>query len=169
MKSSKLIFGIIILLVSYQGFAQKIKLKDHIVTVDDVAWLKYQDCGSFDRTCSLQNMNNEELIFFKFINIEGAEPTSQSNPKGNLAYVQVKFLGFNKLFEIQKTQKNIIQLLYNAKVVNEKGELDEEKAAILVEKYGTEFSDRQNKNNGNQTIIIKDESPKSGVNINIGR
>ena len=64
---------------------------------------------------------------------------------------------------------DVFQLLFNAKVVNEKGELDEEKAATLVEKYGTEFSDRLNRNNNSsQTIIIKEE-PKSGVNINIGR
>jgi hypothetical protein len=79
-------------------------------------------------------------------------------------------LGFNKLFEIQKMQKGIIQLLFNSKVVNEKGELDEEKAATLVEKYGTEFSDRLNRStNSSQTIIIKEEPRKSGVNINIGR
>jgi len=169
MKSLKLFLNIAIVLISFVGFSQKIKLKDNTVLVDETAWLKYQDCGAFDKTCSLLNMNNEELIFFKFVNLEGVEPTTASNPKGALNYVQVKFLGFNKLFEIQKTQKNIIQLLFNAKVVNEKGELDEEKAATLVEKYGTEFSDRLNRNNNSsQTIIIKEE-PKSGVNINIGR
>jgi hypothetical protein len=170
MKSLRFFLSTAILLISFVGFSQKIKLKDNTVLVDEVAWLKYQDCGAFDKTCSLLSMNNEELIFFKFVNLEGVEPKSASNPKGTLGYVEVKFLGFNKLFEIQKMQKGIIQLLFNSKVVNEKGELDEEKAATLVEKYGTEFSDRLNRStNSSQTIIIKEEPRKSGVNINIGR
>lgn len=169
MKSLKFLFAAALLTVSFFGFSQKIKLKDNVVLVDEQPWLKYQDCGSFDKTCSLLNMNNEELIFFKFFNIERGAPTSASNPKGFLTYVEIKFLGFNKSFEIQKTQKGIIQLLFNAKVINEKGELDQEKAAILVEKFGTEFSDNLNRGNATQTIIIKEEPQRSGVNINIGR
>ena len=169
MKSLKLLFTVALVTISFFGFSQKVKLKDNVILVDEQPWLKYQDCGSFDRTCSLLNMNNEELIFFRFFNIEGGTPTSASNPKGMLAYVEIKFLGFNKSFEIQKTQKGIIQLLFNAKVINEKSELDEEKAAVLIEKFGTEFSDKLNRGNATQTIIIKEEPQRSGVNINIGR
>jgi len=163
----KLIF-ILSLFVSFFGFSQEVKLKKGEVFVDGAVWMKYQDCGAFDRTCSLLNLNNEELIFFKFINIEGAVPSSSSNPKGNLSYVEVKFLGFNKSFEIQKTQKNIIELLFNSKVIDSDGVLNQEKAAILVEKYGNEFSDRLNKKESTNTIIIKEEPRKPGININIG-
>lgn len=163
----KLIF-ILTLFVSFFGISQEIKLKKGEVLVDGAVWMKYQDCGAFDRTCSLLNLNNEELIFFKFINIEGVVPMTSSNPKGNLAYVEVKFLGFNKSFEIQKTQKNIIELLFNSKVIDSDGVLNQEKAAILVEKYGNEFSVRLNKKENTNTIIIKEEPRKPGININIG-
>jgi hypothetical protein len=54
--------------------------------------------------------------------------------------------------------------------VNEDGTLNEEKVSILIEKYGTEFSDRLNKTQNTQTIIIQQPEPRrSGVNINIGR
>jgi hypothetical protein len=166
----KKIFFLIITFLSLLGYSQEVKLKKGDVIVDDVVWMKYQDCGTFDRTCSLLNLNNEELIFFKFINIEGALPPSSANSKGTLSYVEVKFLGYNKFFEIQKRQKSIIELLYNSKVVNTDGTLNQEKALILVEKYGTEFSDRLNKNQGNQTIIIQQPEPqRSGININLGR
>ncbi|HEX8563928.1 MAG TPA: hypothetical protein VF676_13205 [Flavobacterium sp.] len=162
-------FILLALLISTCSFAQKIKLKDGIVTVDGVAWIKYTDCGTFDNTCSLLNQNGDELIFFKSIGVEGAEPVSPSNPKGTLSYTEVKFLGHNKSFEIQKSQKNIIQLLYNAKVIDDSGELDEENAGRLVEKYGAEFSARLNAPVSTNTVIIKEAPQRSGVNINLGR
>ena len=162
----KKIITILLLSISFFGFSQKIKLKNGEVLVDEVVWLNYQDCGGFDKTCSLLDKNKEEIIFFKWINVPGAEPRTQSNPQGNLSYVEVKFLGLNKVFEIKKLQKNIILLLYNSKVVKDDLTLDEEKVSRLIEKYGTEFSDRLN--GGTKTIIIKEE-PRSGVNINIGR
>jgi hypothetical protein len=165
----KKLFFILTLFASLFSFSQEVKLKKGEVLIDGVVWMKYQDCGAFDITCSLLNLNNEELIFFKFNNIEGAVPMTSSNTKGNLGFVEVKFLGFNKSFEIQKTQKNIIELLFNAKVIDSDGTLNQEKAAILVEKYGTEFSDRLNRKENTNTIIIKEEPRKSGVNINIGR
>jgi hypothetical protein len=170
MKNLKVVITILFLSISLFGFSQKVKLKKGEVLVDDVVWMNYQECGSFDSTCSLLNKNKEEIIFFKFINLEGVEPSTPSNPRGTLNYVEVKFLGFNKGFEIRKTQKDIIQLLYNSKVLTESGELDQEKAAILVEKYGTEFSNRLNRtSNNNTTIIIKEDTPRNGVNINLGR
>ena len=158
------------LLISATCFAQKVKLKNNVILIDDVAWLNYQDCGTFDETCSILNKNNEEVIFMKWISVDGAEPMTKSNPQGTLRYVEVKFLGYNQMFEIAKSQKAIIALLYNSKVVTESGELDQDKAAILVEKYGSEFSTRLNGPAPTNTIIIK-ESPQArpGVNINIGR
>ena len=165
----KRIVLIIAMFVSFCAFSQEVKLKKGEVLIDGNAWLKYQDCGGFDSTCSLLTKEGEEIIFFKWIKVAGAEPKTQSNPQGNLTYVEVSFLGLNKKFEIQKTQKNIIEIIYNGKVINEDGTLNEEKVNRVVEKYGTEFSDRLNAGKAN-TIIIRDEPSRgSGVNINIGR
>ncbi|HEX8269498.1 MAG TPA: hypothetical protein VF581_06365 [Flavobacterium sp.] len=166
MKKALVLF---VFLISTCCFAQKIKLKDGVVTVDAIAWLKYSDCGAFDRTCSLLNNDNEELIFLKWIDVPGVEPVTASNKDGSLNYVVVKFLGYNQSFEVQKTQKGIIELLYNAKVINEAGVLDEEKAQRLVEKYGAEFSARTGAPTNTNTIIIKEEPRRSGININLGR
>lgn len=164
----KLVF-IVVTLFSLFTFAQEVKLKKGEVLIDGTAWLKYQDCGGFDPTCSLLNSTGDEIIFFKWIKVPGAEPRTSSNPDGNLSYVEVSFLGLNKKFEIQKTQKNIIEMLYLGKVVNPDGTLNEEKVNRMIEKYGTAFSDRLNAGKSN-TIIIKEEPSRgSGVNINIGR
>jgi hypothetical protein len=142
MKNTKLFFTFLFLSFSLLGFSQKVKFKKGEVLVDDALWLKYQDCGTFDSTCSLLNKENEEIIFFKFISVKGAEPRTQSNPDGTLRYVEISFLGEKKKIELKKTQKDCIELLYNSKVVNEDGTLNTEKVDRLVEKYGKEFSDR---------------------------
>lgn len=137
-------FYIIIFLFSVLSFAQDVKLKKGDVIIDDVIWMKYKECGTFDSTCSLSNKNNEELIFFKFYNIKNAVPSTQHNPQGMFNYVEIKFLGLNKSFEIQKRQKAIIEILYNAKVLNEDGTLNPDNVSKVVEKYGSELSKELN-------------------------
>jgi hypothetical protein len=104
----KKIITFLILISSVFGFSQKIKLKKGDVLVDDVVWLKYQDCGSFDSTCSLMGKDGEEIIFFKWINIPGVEPVTQYNKDGSLRYVEIIFVGQKKKIELQKTQKDCI-------------------------------------------------------------
>ncbi|HBI01718.1 hypothetical protein, partial [uncultured Flavobacterium sp.] len=58
------------------------------------------------------------------------------------------FIGLKKSFEIQETNKNIIEILYKSKIFNSEGDLDEEKVDRLVQKYGSDFSPRF-KNYGN--------------------
>ncbi len=138
----KRILTVLLLMISVVSFSQKVKLKKGEVLVDETVWLKYQDCGSFQSTCSLLSKEGDEIIFFKFINVKGAEPMTKSNPDGTLRYVEINFLGQKKKIEIQKSQKDCIELLYNAKVVNEDGTLNPDKVDRLVEKYGTQFSER---------------------------
>jgi hypothetical protein len=167
----KRIFYLSVFLISLVSFSQEIKLKKGVVLVDDVEWLNYNDCGTFDSTCSLLNKQKEELIFIKTISLNGVEPMTSSNPRGVFSYYEVVFVGTKMKTEFQKRQKAIIEILYNAKVVNEDGTLNNEKIERLVEKYGTPFSDRFNRSNSNQTIIINNnQTPQnSGVNINLGK
>lgn len=162
---------LILFFVTLSSVSQEIKLKKEQVLVDGNAWLKYKGCGFFSADCSLKLLsNNEEIIFIEIIKIPGAEPITQSNKDGNLTYFEIKFLGVNKTIELLDTYKNIIEIIYNSKCVNEDGSFNEDKLKRLVEKYGTKFSDRLDRNtNNNTTIIIKEEPRRSGVNINIGR
>jgi hypothetical protein len=163
---------IVVLAFSLLGFSQKIKLKKGEVFVDDVVWLKYKECGSFDNTCSLYNNQNEEIIFFKWINVPGVEPISNYNKDGALRYVEIVFVGEKMKIELQNTQKGCLEILYNAGVVNSDGTLNADKVDRMVEKYGTQFSTRlNNANSNNPTIIINNnqEPRRSGVNINLGR
>ena len=167
----KKVFLLFVLMVSFLGFSQDIKLKKGEVLVDDKAWLNYDGCGGFSQSCSLMmTSNKEEVIYMNLVIVPGVEPITNYNKTGDLKYIEVKFLGLNKTIELDLTFKKAISIIYNSKSVNADGTFDEEKVERLVEKYGTPFSDRLNKTTNNtNTIIIKEEPRRSGVNINIGR
>lgn len=124
MKSLKLVAILSLLLISFTGFAQKIKLKKNDVLVDGKTWIKYNECGGWSDECSLLSSNDNELIFMKRINVDGAEPRTQYNPNGTLRYIEVAFLGTDTKFETQESFKDIIEILYKAKVVGDDGKLD---------------------------------------------
>nr|WP_294777313.1 hypothetical protein [uncultured Flavobacterium sp.] len=157
----KKLFTILFLMISVASFSQKVKLKKGDVLVDEKQWLKYKK-DVFDY--SIMNLKGDEIIFIKYV-VRG--PNNQVFSKeGEPNYYQVSFLGLNKKVEIRKFDKDILEILYSGKVVNEDGTLNNEKIDILVEKYGNQYSE----NNGNNTIIIKEEPVRrSGININIGR
>ena len=163
---------ILIFLISALAFSQDIKLKKGEILVDDKAWLNYDGCGGFSRSCSLMmTSDKQEVVYMKFVNIPGAEPITNYNKTGDLTYIEVKFLGLNSSIELKESFKKAITIIYNSKCINEDGTFDEDKVLRLVEKYGTPFSDRlkNTTNNNNNTIIIKEEPRGSGVNINIRR
>ena len=167
----KIIFGLLILF-SIFGFSQDIKLKKGDVLVDEKVWLNYDGCGGFSNSCSLMVLSSkEEIVYMKFVKIPGVEPITNYNKTGDLTYIEVKFLGLNKSIELKESFKKAISMIYNSKCINDDGTFDEEKVQRIIEKYGTPFSDRLNRSNNTNTIIIKEEEEprRSGININIGR
>lgn len=162
---------ILFLFISLFTFSQEIKLKKGEILVDEKAWLNYDGCGGFSNNCSLiLTSNKEEIIYMKFVKIPGVEPITNYNKTGDLTYVEIKFLGLNASIELKETFKKAISIIYNSKCINEDGSFDEDKVMRLVEKYGTSFSDRLNNSKTiNNTVIIKEEPRRSGVNINLGR
>lgn len=169
MKHIQLLLIVLSFGISFSGNCQKVKLKKGNVLVGETQWLKYDGCGGFDDKCSLINNAGDEVIFIKFIQSD-TSTNMVFNDSGDPNFYEVSFLGLNKKVEIREFFKDIVQLVYNNKVIAADGTLDEDKVDRMVEKFGTPFSDQLNrKPAGNQTIIIRDESPRSGVNINIGR
>jgi hypothetical protein len=164
-------FTTVFLGLSILSFSQEIKLKKGDVLVDEKVWLNYDGCGGFSNSCSLMlTSNKEEIIYMEFVKIPGVEPITNYNKTGDLTYIEVKFLGLNKSIELDLTFKKAISIIYNSKCINEDGTFDEDKVQRIIEKYGTPFSDRLNRSNNTNTIIIKEEEPRrSGININIGR
>lgn len=168
----KKIITILVVFVSCLSFSQEIKLKKGEVLVDNQVWLNYEGCGGFSESCSLTlSSTKEEVIYMKYFDVPGVEPITNYNKTGSLSYIEIKFLGLNKSIELEDiTFKKAVSIVYNAKCINADGTFDEEKVQRLFEKYGTPCSARLNKTTNNtNTIIIKEEPRRSGVNINIGR
>ena len=116
------------------------------------------------------NQQGEELIYIKFNHLDGEAPSSASNPKGTLNYSEVKFLGLNASVEFEgRTSKKIIEYIHQANLIDGDGKLNEDNVVRFVEKHGNPVSARLNRGTTTNTVIIREEPRKSGVNINIGR
>jgi hypothetical protein len=164
---------VLVLFCSVWGFSQDIKLKKGDIVIDEKSWLNYDGCGGFSESCSLMiSSTKEEVIYMKFVKVSGVEPITNYNKTGDLTYIEIKFLGLNRSIELDMTFKKAIGIIYNSKCISDDGTFDDDKVQRLIEKYGTPFSDRLNKtttNNNTNTVIIKEEPRRSGLNINIGR
>ncbi len=161
---------LIIFVVYTQSFSQEIDIEKNVILVDGKEWMLHEGCKGLHNSCTLSSKDNEEMIYIKYVVIEGELPYTQSNPKGNLSYMEIKFLGTNKIIELDNnTRKSVVKIIYNSKIINEDFTINSEKLERLVEKYGSPFSDRMNKKS--ETIIIKQETSEKdskGVNIKIG-
>ncbi len=138
----KKVIIIIVLFVSFFSFSQKVRVKKGSVLVDDVVWMNCSEPASY--TFSLLDKNQEEIVFIKPIYIPGGAPRTKSNPDGVFSYYVIKFLGLKKQFELETNYKDVLKILYLSKAINDDLTINEEKANLIVEKYGTEFSDRFN-------------------------
>lgn len=159
-----------LMIFSIFTFAQDVKMKKGIISVDGKEWAKYDGCGMFDENCSILKGDNE----IAFVHNEVNDPSLASRYRTNttVTWSEVKFLGLNMVFEESETPKNLVKKLYKGQVFDEDGKFNEEKIARLIEKIGTPYSKKYFSNNG-QTVIINNnttsERPRNGVNISIGR
>ncbi|RZJ67878.1 MAG: hypothetical protein EOO50_03390 [Flavobacterium sp.] len=150
---------ILAMFISVAGFSQTVRLKKGNITVDDKLWLKYDGCGGWDRVCSVMSLEGEEIIYMTLETVKYSEDK----------YWKVKFLGLNQTLEIPYAMNGgLLKKFYVANVVNADGTLNPDKVSRMVEKYGNPNAEAPETSN-TQTIIIKDETPKPGVQINIGR
>ncbi|MEN9489383.1 MAG: hypothetical protein RL494_1648 [Bacteroidota bacterium] len=145
----KKIFLGLLLMISFLGFSQKIKLKKGNVLIDDIVWLKYDGCGGWGKICSISNLKGDEIIYMNLL----SQPYSADS-----YYWKVKFLGTNQTIELEYSletlNERLLKKFYDSKVVNDDGTLNAERVQRMVEKYDNSFSSKENLNT-TQTIIIK--------------
>ena len=127
-----------LIFTSIFSFSQKIKLDDGIIKIEGKEWANYKGCGFFSDECSITKGNFE--IFAKVERAKDIKEISSSNPNGNVSWLQVKFIGLDKIYEQSQTYKSMIKDLYNAGVFNEDNTFNEEAINKLVEKKGNSYS-----------------------------
>ena len=138
-------------------FAQDIKFKKGIVYVDGVECMKYDNDGN---NVSFQNMKGDHIIAIQYLRPDGTQES---------LYTKVIFFGFKKELTSQNyiyTKKALVERLLKSNTLKDCA-LVEDKIDTFILKYDEKVEERLNKNSTN-TIIIKEEPRKSGININIG-
>jgi hypothetical protein len=154
----KQILFIFLLSFSFLGFSQDIDFKKGIIYLDGKECMKYD---SDSNTVTYQNLNGDDIMILKYMRPDG----SQSS-----LYTKVIFIESHREFTSQNfifTKKSLIEKLIKSNVLVG-CVLNDEKLENFILKYDEKVEDRLRGNSTN-TIIIKEEPRRSGVNINIGR
>jgi hypothetical protein len=169
------------LIVSCFSFGQKIKIKKNIAFVDGKEFVKVIEDPASTDSYSITNLNDKELFYLKINEYKDPKEVDYKyNKDGSVNYFEVLSPDFNTIYFESNVggclmcnlTTDFIKNLYFAKIVDENGEINKDKLEILSKKIGFTYSQKRdemkNSNNGN-TVIIHDSTPKTGVNISIGR
>lgn len=182
----KKILTLLFLCISFLGFSQKIKNKDGIILVDKIEYIKLSEDKVSRRCYIISNLKGEDLLYIRGTSYYDAATIKPTTPghytDGNVFYFEVLSADLNTIYFENRPSgspfnslytENTISNLYNGGAINTDGTLNIEKLEILSKKIGFEFSKKSEAANSRgtntQTIIIKEEPRRSGVNINIGR
>ncbi|MCF6131500.1 hypothetical protein [Flavobacterium wongokense] len=140
----KKVLVVLFLSISFLGFSQKVKLKKEKVIIDDVETYNYEEEG---RSITFSTLKSEEFITVLSTTYEEKNPAhyNQNNPQAyrypafiNKEVNTVKFLKSGKELFTDMRDKEIIKAVFKANLVDENGNIDEEKLNIFINKYNNE-------------------------------
>jgi len=142
MKTFKAFLSLFIILIAFNAQAQKIKIKKGTAYVDKVEYLKFDGCGAFSESCSIMNLDDEDLIVLQYHSFEKPNPIAR-NPKSKApyqstvteSYAELRFMDFELECEVQLSKKKLVKALYKSKVINEDGSINQENAKKFARKY----------------------------------
>ena len=148
----KLLFALAALTFSTTILAQKVKIKDNLVTVDKQPYLLIEK-QMLGTDVSLFNFHTNELeISALHRSYNDHRYITASNPEGTVRWINVNFVTIGVTCEVDsRTNKGFIKSLYLNKVYNTDGTFNPEAAKRFAAKYGSNFSSNMP---GNGTTII---------------
>lgn len=123
-------------------FAQKVKIKDEIATVDGVDYVKWVKKRGTEITVLALN-SDVELIFVQYLSYADPSKISKSNPEGKVRWIELNFLEQSLICEVSSlSQKGLVKLLLDNKIFVD-GELNVTNVEKFVAKYGARFSENR--------------------------
>lgn len=151
----KRLFVVTFLFSFVLSFGQEIEVKKGVISIDGKECMKYYSDAV---SVTYQDLKGDDIIIFKYIRSNGP------------LYVKVIFLESNQELTTSYifTKKDLIGKLVKCNAIKECA-LDEEKVRNFVLKFDEGIEKRSDNNSSTNTVIIKEEPQRSGVNINIGR
>jgi len=133
MKTKILITLFTLFAFSQTSLAQKVKVKKGIAYVDGKPYVKAEKESGNMSIYALDG--DDEIIFLKLY-----DPTPRDKSTSD-SYFIVRFIDFDKEVEIDgKSRKGILKMLYKSKIINEDGNINEEKMKKFISKYGSDVS-----------------------------
>lgn len=159
------------LIVSCMAFGQKVKIKKGQAFIDDKLVYNIEDTGTSE---VISDLKGNEIVSIL--------STSYETPKNRPLYPNesstwrnvintVRFLKNGKELLTDLSDKDIIKNLYKSNLIDETGELDDEKVDIFINKYNNDnLRGKLGASNQSSTVIIQQDSrPRNGFNISLGR
>ena len=140
----KKIFTVVFLMVSVLAFSQKVKLKKDKVLIDDVEVYNYEKEGFMYTFSTLSSAEFITVLVTTYqernpAHYNGNDPNAFRYPAFfNKEVYTVKFLKSGRDLFTDLREKDIIKAVYKSNLVDEKGEIDEEKLNVFITKYNNE-------------------------------
>lgn len=127
----KKVVTIFFLMFTVLSFSQKVKIKDDIVSIDEVETYKIEKEGK-SRTVS--TMTGEEFITLLK---DGFEFYKAGNRHYTRVFI-IRFLISGDEVYTDMSEKDILKVIYKSGMVSADGKIDEDKKNIFVNKYNDE-------------------------------
>lgn len=124
------------------GFAQKVKIKDGIASVDEQPTLKWEKGAAGEINISGINSTTQE-IFATYLSYNDPGKITNSNPEGKVRYIELNFLTLGKKCEIDnRLQSALVKFLLENKVYVD-SVFNAENAELVITKYGTRYTENR--------------------------
>lgn len=161
------------IIFSFFAFGQKVKIKKGEVFIDDKLIYRVEDTGS---STIVSDLKGNEIVAILRTTYEvpknrplyGNERSTWTN-----SIFTVRFLKNGKELLTDIAEKEIIKNLYKSNIVDEDGELDDEKVDVFVNKYNNDnLRSKLGATSQSSTVIIQNQTPvqpRTGISIGIGR
>ena len=141
-------------LFSISTFAQKVKIKKGIATVNDVEYADMNECNG--QTCTVMSLTGENILVMYWESFEKPNPIKR-NPKSKSPYHEtvterysiIKFFGSDIEFESKLlSKKQIVKALYKDNIIDAGGSLSMSNVKIFTKKHARDISSNR------PTVII---------------
>ena len=150
----KALFLLLAFVFSTPIFAQKVKIKKGIATVNDVEYADMNECNG--QTCTVMSLTGENILVMYWESFEKPNPVKR-NPKSKSPYHEtvterysiIKFFDSDIEFESKLiSKKQILKALYKDNVIDVDGNLSMSNVKVFTKKHARDISSNR------PTVII---------------
>jgi hypothetical protein len=115
-------------------FAQEVKIKDRVASIDKVAFVKWDNSLRAGFACQVSHAKTDTpILSMKLYYYEKYNTAAKKYVR--TGYYKVKFLDFDGEFQTTMLTKKFFKTLYKSGIINEDGTVDEEKAKKFIRTY----------------------------------